>query len=70
MLEHEGDMNGVENKFEELDPDFEKDLCDLWDMSVQKDVVLVLDEFNAIQIFEGLILINFDNPNTSLNLFL
>ena len=39
--------------YEELDPDFEKDLCDLWDMSVQKDVVLVLDEFNAIQIFEG-----------------
>lgn len=53
MLEHEEDMNGVESKFEELDPDFEKDLCDLWDMSVQKDVVLVLDEFNAIQIFEG-----------------
>jgi hypothetical protein len=40
--------------FEELDPDFEKELCDLWDMSVQKDVVLVLNEFNSIQIFQGI----------------
>jgi hypothetical protein len=38
---------------EELEADFEKDLCDLWDMSVEGDVVIVLCEFNAIQIFEG-----------------
>ena len=38
-----------------MDADFEKELCDLWDMSVEKDVVLVLDEFNSILIFEGFI---------------
>jgi hypothetical protein len=37
----------------ELDAVFEKDLCDLWDMSVEREVCVVLDEFNAIQIFEG-----------------
>ena len=37
----------------ELDADFEKDLCDLWDMTVERDVCLVLDEFNAFKIFEG-----------------
>lgn len=36
----------------EISSEFEKDLCDLWDMTVEKDVCKVLDEYNAIQIFD------------------
>jgi len=39
----------------ELDSGTEKDLCDLWDMSVEKDVCIILDELNAIEIFNGYI---------------
>lgn len=40
------------DEVKELNSDFEKDLCELWDMTVEKDVCKVLDEYNAIQIFD------------------
>lgn len=40
------------DQVKEVSPDFEKDLCELWDMTVEKDVCKVLDEYNAIQIFD------------------
>ncbi|CAF0786736.1 unnamed protein product [Brachionus calyciflorus] len=43
------------DEIKEISSDFEKELCDLWDMTVEKDVCLALDEYNSIQIFEGYI---------------
>jgi hypothetical protein len=43
----------VTSGFKDLDSEFEKQLCDLWDITVEKDVCIVLDEFNSIQIFDG-----------------
>ena len=45
--------NNSSNSFKELDPELEKKLCDLWDITVEKDVCTCLDEYNAMQIFEG-----------------
>ncbi|KAF7245429.1 Protein SAAL1 [Varanus komodoensis] len=37
----------------ELDEDMENDICKVWDMSMDKDVALFLQEFNALDIFIG-----------------
>ncbi|XP_015272773.1 PREDICTED: protein SAAL1 isoform X1 [Gekko japonicus] len=37
----------------ELDEDIENDICKVWDMSMDKDVALFLQEFNAPDIFMG-----------------
>ena len=37
-VEEPQNETGQEEGFKELDPDFEKDLCELWDMSVEYDV--------------------------------
>ena len=37
----------------ELDEGLEKDLCDLWDMTVEKNVCSLLAEYNGVQIFQG-----------------
>ncbi|XP_058464356.1 uncharacterized protein LOC131438373 [Malaya genurostris] len=36
------------------DEDFEKDLCSLWDMTIEKDVVLYLLKHDVIELFVGL----------------
>jgi hypothetical protein len=41
------------SELKELDADLEKKLCDLWDITVEKDVCQCLNEYNALQIFEG-----------------
>jgi hypothetical protein len=46
-------MSGVNEEFKELDADLEKKLCDLWDITVERDVCQCLSEYNALQIFEG-----------------
>lgn len=45
-------LNKVESKLSE---EFEKDLCTLWDMTVEKDVVKLLLEHNVLEIFSSLI---------------
>ena len=53
MDDAENDDDYELSAFKELDPELEKKLCDLWDITVEKDVCACLDEFNAMQIFEG-----------------
>ncbi|XP_053688096.1 protein saal1 [Sabethes cyaneus] len=36
------------------DEDFEKDLCSLWDMTIEKDVVLFLLKHDVVELFVGL----------------
>lgn len=38
-----------------LSEDFEKDLCTLWDMTIEKDVVKLLLEHNVLEIFANII---------------
>lgn len=45
-------LNKVENKLSE---EFEKDLCTLWDMTIEKDVIKLLLEHNVLEIFSSLI---------------
>lgn len=45
-------LNKVEAKLSE---EFEKDLCTLWDMTVEKDVTKLLLEHNVLEIFSGII---------------
>lgn len=45
-------LNKVEAKLSE---EFEKELCMLWDMTVEKDVVKLLLEHNVVEIFSGII---------------
>lgn len=42
----------------ELDENFEKDLCDLWDISIESDVCKLLNEYEAIDIFDKFIQIH------------
>lgn len=46
-------QQAIASYYKDLDGEFERELCDLWDMTVEKDVCSVLDEHNAVQIFEG-----------------
>ncbi|XP_053141142.1 protein SAAL1 [Hemicordylus capensis] len=46
------ELNDVEEQME-LDEDMENDICKVWDMSMDKDVALFLQEFNAPDIFMG-----------------
>lgn len=50
-------LNKVESKLSE---EFEKDLCTLWDMTVEKDVIKLLLEHNVLEIFSSLIQISED----------
>lgn len=50
-------LNKVEAKLSE---EFEKDLCTLWDMTVEKDVVKLLLEHNVVEIFSGIIQLSED----------
>lgn len=50
-------LNKVESKLSE---EFEKDLCTLWDMTVEKDVIKLLIEHNVLEIFSSLIQISED----------
>ncbi|XP_034976493.2 protein SAAL1 [Zootoca vivipara] len=50
--EDESELNNVEEQVE-LDEDLENDICKVWDMSMDKDVALFLQEFNAPDIFLG-----------------
>lgn len=43
-----------------LSEEFEKDLCTLWDMTVEKDVVKLLLEHNVVEIFSGIIQLSED----------
>lgn len=45
-------LNKVES---ELSEEFEKDLCTLWDMTIEKDVIKLLLEHNVLEIFSSLI---------------
>lgn len=45
-------LNKVESKLSE---EFEKDLCILWDMTMEKDVIKLLLEHNVLEIFSSLI---------------
>lgn len=45
-------LNKVESKLSE---EFEKDLCTLWDMTVEKDVIKLLMDHNVLEIFSSLI---------------
>lgn len=42
----------------EQDEDFEKDLCILWDMTIEKDVVNLLLEHNVLELFASIIQTN------------
>lgn len=42
----------------EEDEEFEKDLCILWDMTIEKDVVLLLLEHNVLELFASIIQTN------------
>lgn len=42
----------------EQDEDFEKDLCILWDMTIEKAVVQLLLEHNVLELFSGIIATN------------
>ena len=57
MVEGSGEVSSDDGSGEikELEAEFEKELCDLWDMSVERDVCLVLDHFNAVHIFDGFV---------------
>ena len=55
FVSHKNEEVNQNSEAKELEADIEKDLCDLWDMSVEKDVCLVLDELNSIEIFDGYI---------------
>ncbi|XP_062973265.1 protein SAAL1 [Elgaria multicarinata webbii] len=48
----DSEVNDVEEQME-LDEDMENDICKVWDMSMDKDVALFLQEFNAPDIFMG-----------------
>lgn len=50
-------LNKVEAKLSE---EFEKDLCTLWDMTVERDVVKLLLEHNVVEIFSGIIQLSED----------
>lgn len=50
-------LNKVEAKLSE---EFEKDLCTLWDMTVEKDVVKLLLEHKVVDIFSGIIQLSED----------
>ena len=39
----------------ELDEEMESEICRVWDMSVDEDVALLLQEFNASDIFVGVL---------------
>lgn len=45
-------LNKVEAKLSE---EFEKDLCTLWDMTIEKDVIKLLMEHNVLEIFSEII---------------
>uniref|UniRef100_A0A8D0C6S4 Serum amyloid A like 1 n=1 Tax=Salvator merianae TaxID=96440 RepID=A0A8D0C6S4_SALMN len=48
----DSELNDVEEQME-LDEDMENDICKVWDMSMDKDVALFLQEFKAPDIFMG-----------------
>ncbi|XP_077787264.1 protein SAAL1 isoform X1 [Podarcis muralis] len=50
--EDESELNNVEEQVE-LNEELENDICKVWDMSMDKDVALFLQEFNAPDIFLG-----------------
>lgn len=45
-------LNKVENK---LSDEFEKDLCTLWDMTIEKDVIRLLLQHSVLDVFSDLI---------------
>jgi hypothetical protein len=48
------DMNSKNaDRYKELDAQLEQDMCDLWDMTVERSVCAFLDEHNCVPIFEG-----------------
>ncbi|XP_053576636.1 LOW QUALITY PROTEIN: protein SAAL1 [Bombina bombina] len=46
---------GTEEQMVELDEDLENEICKVWDMSMNQEVALFLQEFNAPEIFLGVI---------------
>ncbi|XP_078239990.1 protein SAAL1 isoform X1 [Pogona vitticeps] len=48
----DSELNNVEEELE-LDEDMENDICKVWDMSMNKDIALFLQAFNAPGIFMG-----------------
>ncbi|XP_060624017.2 protein SAAL1 [Anolis sagrei] len=51
--DEDSEVNNEEEEEMELDDDMENDICKVWDMSMDKDVALFLQEFNAPDIFMG-----------------
>lgn len=51
------DLNKVESKLSE---EFEKDLCTLWDMTIERDVIKLLLEHNVLELFSSLIQVSED----------
>ncbi|XP_048341096.1 protein SAAL1 [Sphaerodactylus townsendi] len=49
----DSELNNVDVQVD-LDEDLESDICKIWDMSMDKDVALFLQEFNAPDIFMGI----------------
>lgn len=49
-----------------LSEDFEKDLCTLWDMTIEKDVVRLLLEHNVLEIFANIIQVTEDQRLTEI----
>lgn len=50
--------NFTSNSTLEQDEEFEKDLCILWDMTIEKDVVQLLLEHNVLELFASIIQTN------------
>nr|XP_056707452.1 protein SAAL1 [Euleptes europaea] len=50
--EGDSELNNVDVQVD-LDEDMENDICKVWDMSMDKDVALFLQEFNAPDLFMG-----------------
>jgi hypothetical protein len=57
LVENDGRLDEINSKgpelYKELDEQLEKDMCDLWDMTVERTVCQFLNEYKCMQIFEG-----------------
>jgi hypothetical protein len=57
LVENDGRLDEINSKgpelYRELDEQLEKDMCDLWDMTVERTVCQFLNEYKSVQIFEG-----------------
>ncbi|KAM4617278.1 protein SAAL1 [Discoglossus pictus] len=55
LIANENDKTEPDEEQVELDEDLENDICKIWDMSMNEDVAVFLQEFNAPEILLGVI---------------